>query len=190
MPFIVIYDACVLFSPSMRDLLIRIARTSLVQAKWTDQILEETFRAILRTRPRTTPEQLERTRELMNAAVPDCRITGYQDLIQSIQLPDPDDRHVVAAAIRAGAQSVVTANIQDFPAVALAPYDLEALSPDEFVMDMLDLDPARIIQILHEQAAALRNPPRTVLDVLSSLRRSGLNESVAKIHELLERLDP
>ncbi|MBL9105541.1 MAG: PIN domain-containing protein [Myxococcales bacterium] len=189
MPFIVIYDACVLFSPSMRDLLIRIAQTSLVQAKWTDEILNETFRAVLRERPRVTADQLGRTRSLMNAAVPDCLVTGYEDLVEGIRLPDMNDRHVLAAAVRAGAQSIVTANAKDFPADALRAYNIEALTPDEFMMDMLDLDPALVIQILHEQAAALRNPPRTVLDVLTSLRRSGFRESVAKIHELLERLE-
>ncbi|HVZ31726.1 MAG TPA: PIN domain-containing protein [Polyangiaceae bacterium] len=137
MALIVVYDACVLYPAPLRDLLLRIAVTGLIRARWTERILDECFRNIVAARPELDPTALERTRELMNRAVPDCLIRGYEGLIDGLSLPDPDDRHVLAAAIRAGAQLIVTSNMRDFPENALAPYGIEAKDPDDFVIDQL-----------------------------------------------------
>ena len=103
MAFVVVYDACVLFPAPLRDLLMRVALTDLVQAKWTDRILDECFVNLAAYRPELSSERLRRTRELMIQAVRDCMVTGYEPLIDGINLPDPGDRHVLAAAIRANA---------------------------------------------------------------------------------------
>ena len=184
MALIVLYDACVLHPAPLRDLLIRIAHTGVVHARWSEQILDECFRGILARRPDLKPEALARTRELMNDAVSDCLVEGFENLIDGLSLPDLDDRHVLAAAIRAGAQVIVTTNLQDFPARALAPYHLEAKHPDDFVVETIDLAPALVAQILSEQAAALKNPPQTVLDLLRTLHDLGLVRTVAKLREL------
>lgn len=180
---VVVYDACVLHPAPLRDLLIRIARAGLVRARWTDAIPDECFRSILRRRPELA-SPLERTRELMNAAVADCLITGYEDLVDTLELPDPDDRHVLAAAIRAGAETIVTANLADFPAGALARYQIEAKHPDEFVVELIDSAPAVVLGVIARQASDLRNPPRTVDDVLDMLQAVGLGMAVARVHEL------
>jgi hypothetical protein len=120
----------------------------------------------------------------MNAAVRDCLVSGYEGLIESVSLPDPDDRHVVAAAIRAGAQVIVTANLKDFPKPALTPFAIEAQSPDDFVFDLLDLAPGRVAAIVAAQAAALKNPPQTIHQLLDTLLATGLPRSVAKLKEL------
>src|SRR5678809_409481 len=99
MAFVVVYDACVLYPAPLRDLLLRVARTGLVRARWSDAILDECFRSILENRPELRPEALDRTRELMKLAVPDGIVEGYEDLIAGLTLPDPDDRHVLAMAI-------------------------------------------------------------------------------------------
>jgi predicted nucleic acid-binding protein len=112
MTFTVVYDANVLYPNTLRDLLIRIAQSGTVQAKWTNAILDEMGRAL---RPDIPDEKLERLRELMNRAVRDCLVAGYEPLIEGLKLPDPDDRHVLAAAIKAGAQVIVTRNLKDFP---------------------------------------------------------------------------
>jgi predicted nucleic acid-binding protein len=112
MAFVVVYDAAVLYPAPLRDLLLRVARTGLVRAHWTEQILDECFRNILANRPDLSVALLARTRELMNQAIPDVIVTGYQSLIDGLTLPDPDDRHVLAAAIRAGAQVIVTWNLK------------------------------------------------------------------------------
>ena len=184
MAFIVLYDACVLHPAPLRDLLIRIANTGVVHARWSERILDECFRSILTRRPALKPDALARTRELMNDSVSDCLVEGFENLIDGLSLPDLDDRHVLAAAIRAGAQVIVTANLRDFPANALAPYHLEAKHPDEFVLEMIDLAPALIAQVVTEQAAALKNPPRTVLELLGTLHDLGLVQTVAKLRVL------
>ena len=138
---------------------VRLANTGVVRARWSDAILDECFRNILENRPDLKPEALERTRELMTRAVPDCMVTGFDGLIDGLVLPDPDDRHVLAAAIRAGAQAIVTFNLDDFPTDRLERYNVEAKHPDDFVIDTIDLSPGAVAKVLAEQAAALKNPP-------------------------------
>jgi hypothetical protein len=186
MAFVVLYDACVLYPAPLRDLLIRIARTGVVRAQWTDAILDECFRNILENRTDLSTEKLARTRAAMNAAIPDVLVTGYESLIAAIDLPDPDDRHIVAAAIRAGAQAIVTSNLKDFPAEQIAAFGLEAVHPDDFVLDCIDLAPAAIVAAVEAQAAALKAPPQTVGDVLDTLQRNGIVQSVAKLRELYD----
>ena len=146
MAFVVIYDACVLYPAPLRDLLVRVGLTPLVRVRWTDTILDECFRNIFEQRPELKPEALDRTRELMTQAIPDCMVTGYEPLIDGLLLPDPDDRYVLAAAIRAGAQSIVTFNLKDFPAPALQTLGVEAVHPDDFVLDLIDFDGAGVAQ--------------------------------------------
>jgi predicted nucleic acid-binding protein len=117
------------------------AVTDLFRARWSDAIHDEWIRNVLKDRPDLSAEQLERTRELMNAHVRDCLVTGYESLIPSLTLPDPDDRHVLAAAIRCGADVIVTFNVKDFPDDALKPFGIEAQHPDDFLAYQLDLAP-------------------------------------------------
>lgn len=106
--FTVIYDANVLYPNLLRDLLIRVAQAGLVRARWTDEILGEVFRNLTKNRPDLDPERLVRTRTLMNEAIRDVLVTGYEPLVEVLDLPDPDDRHVLAAAIKVGAQTIIT----------------------------------------------------------------------------------
>lgn len=176
-----VYDANVLFPNTLRDLLLRVAQADLVRAKWTDQILAEMLTALERTRPGIAVEKLEILRSRMNAAVRDCLVLGYEPIAETLDLPDKDDRHVLAAAIRCGAQIIVTANVKDFPNTALRPLGIEALRPDEFVLDLIDLDAKIVWACLQQIADSRRNPPGTVDDVLLQLERSGLVESVAAL---------
>jgi hypothetical protein len=121
----------------------------------------------------------------MGQAVPDCIVEGFEPLISALQLPDPDDRHVLAAAIRAGAQTIVTFNLRDFPRERLAEYGIEAQHPDDFLLDAIDLAPDLVIEVVNGQAAALRKPPRTVYELLDTLHTQGLVQSVARLRELL-----
>ena len=115
MPQVVIYDANVLYPSTLRDVLIRVGLTRLVQPKWTDLIIEEVFGNLRANRPDLDPARLDRTRRLMNDAIRDVTVAGYEHLIDQLDLPDADDRHVLAAAIHAGAQAIVTRNLRDFP---------------------------------------------------------------------------
>ncbi len=185
MAFIVVYDACVLHPAPLRDLLIRVANARVVQARWSERILDECFDSIERQRPELPAGALDRTRALMGQAVPDSLVTGFEPLEEAITLPDPDDRHVLAAAIRANAQVIVTFNLNDFPPAVLAQYDIEAKHPDDFLLDSLDIAPGTLVRCLTEQAAVLKNPSQTVAEVLSTLRQLGLVRAVAKLRELL-----
>jgi predicted nucleic acid-binding protein len=119
----------------------QLALTDLFRAKWTDQIHEEWIRNVLKDRTDLTLEQLTSTKDLMNSHVRDCLITGYESLIACLQLPDPKDRHVLAAAIQGGVDVIVTFNLKDFPPQALTPYDIEVQHPDEFIACVIDLKP-------------------------------------------------
>lgn len=130
-PVTAVYDANILYPAPLRDLFIRIAQAGLVRARWTETIHDEWIRNVLKDNPHISAERLARTRSLMNEAVRDCLVTGYEDLIESISLPDPDDRHVLGAAIRTPADVIVTYNLADFPAETLSRFDIEALHPDD-----------------------------------------------------------
>ncbi|WP_243710733.1 PIN domain-containing protein [Actinomadura sp. KC216] len=108
-------------------------------------------------------------------------MTDYEPLIEGLKLPDPDDRHVLAAAIKAGAQVIVTANVRDFPREALQPWALEAKTPDEFILDQIDIDDRNVWACVQEIADTRNNPPGTVDDVLDELEHAGLVEAVAEL---------
>ncbi len=180
-----VYDACVLYPAPLRDLLMRVAHAGLVRARWTETILDECFRSILAARPDLDARVLERTRWLMNVAVADSIIEGHEALMDGLDLPDRDDRHVLAAAVHGSAQVIVTMNLRDFPANRLAPFGIEAQHPDDFVLSLIAVAPRAVSRIIVEQAAALRNPPRSIAELLDTLRKQGLARSVAKLRELL-----
>jgi predicted nucleic acid-binding protein len=113
--FTVVLDANVLYGQYLRSFLVYVALTKVAVFRWTDRILDECFEDLTRNREDLAPEVLAKTRQLMNAAIPDVLVTGYEVLESSLQLPDPNDRHVLAAAIRCGAQAIVTFNRKDFP---------------------------------------------------------------------------
>lgn len=181
MAFVVLYDANVLYPSTLRDLLIRVAQAGLVQAKWTDQILDEVFRSLKLNRPDLEGDRLDRTRELMNRAVRDCLVTGYEPLVDALELPDPDDRHVLAAAIKARAQVIVTNNLRDFPPDGLADWDIEAKGADDFILDQIDLSRDTVYGAVQRIADSWANPPGTIADVLTLLERDGLAQSAAAL---------
>jgi predicted nucleic acid-binding protein len=184
--FTALYDACVLYPAPLRDLLMRLALEDLYRARWTDRIHDEWIRSVLKDRQDLSRDQLERTRNLMNAHVRDCLVTGYEDLIEGLELPDPDDRHVLAAAIRTRASVIVTFNLDDFPASSLGQYGLEAQHPDEFLTHLLDLDTAAVCSAVKRQRAALNHPPKTVDAFLETLAKQQLPKTVGHLRRFGE----
>jgi hypothetical protein len=172
--FTVIYDACVHYRAPLRDLLMRLALTDLYRARWSDQIHDEWISAVLRNHPDLSRQQLERTRSLMNGYVRDALVDGHQSLIPALELPDPDDRHVLAAAIKCGADLIVTFNLDDFPDHALTIYGISACHPDSFLVDQLNLDAERVCMAMRQHRASLKNPPKTVKEYLATLEEQGL----------------
>ena len=174
-------DASVLYPAPLRDLLLELAVSGLYRAKWSARVHDEWTRALLRNRPDLTAARLERTRRLMDAHVRDVLVTGFEDLVPSLELPDPGDRHVLAAAIRAEADIIVTANLKDFPASSLAPHGLEAEHPDAFLAHLCAQWPARFVEAFHRVRGRLRHPPLSPDEHLRALRRSGLRATVAEL---------
>ena len=133
------------------------------------------------TRPDLARAQLERRAELMDRAIPGAMVDGYSRLIRSLRLPDPDDRHVLAAAIKAGAGRIVTQNTRDFPRTSLAPFGIRAQRPDSFVADLLDTVPERVVEAVRKQRQAYTNPSLGVEELLDSYARSGLNRTAERL---------
>lgn len=185
--FTVVYDACVLYPAPLRDTLMRLAMTHLFKAHWTDHIHDEWINALLR-QGKHAPETLQRVRTLMDAHVQDAKVTGYEALIDIVNLPDPDDRHVLAAAIRCGANAIVTFNLKDFPQDALEPYGLEALHPDDFIYYQIDMAPSICCQAIRNQRLSLKKPPMEVNELLAILQKQQLPQTVSKLKEFAELL--
>ncbi|ASU77360.1 PIN domain-containing protein [Actinopolyspora erythraea] len=181
MSFVVVYDANVLYGGIPRDLLIRVAQSGLVQAKWTHAILDEVFGNLSVNRPDLDPAKLARTRELMIRSVRDCLVEDYEPLVDVVELPDKNDRHVLAAAIKAHAQVIVTNNLGDFPAHVLVRWGIEPKTADAFLADQVHLDKPRVFGAIQRMADAYRNPPMTTGDLLRVLDEQGLVETVAAL---------
>ena len=181
--FSVVYDACVLYPAPLRDLLMHLSLTVLYRAKWTAEIHEEWMRNVLADRQDLTREQLERTRKLMDTSARDCLVTGYEFLIPSLSLPDENDRHVLAAAIRSQSSVILTFNLKDFPAMELEKYDVEAQHPDEFISDLIDLNAAKVLAAISGHRKSLKNPPKTSKEYLDTLLQQGLPESVSQLRQ-------
>lgn len=181
--FTVVYDACVLYPAPLRDLLMRLALTDRFRARWSNTIHDEWTRNLLRQRPELDPVALDKTRILMNTGVRDSLVEGFEHLIPAIELPDTNDRHVVAAAIHSGADTIVTFNLKDFPPKVLFRYHLQAQHPDDFVVDLFDLHPAAVLQAVAEQRSALKKPPKTADEFLDILLRQGLTQTVSMLKD-------
>lgn len=166
-PIRVVLDANVLFPFTLRDTLLRAAAKGYFQVYWSEEILDETTRNLVRT-DTVTSDQAERLRRAMNTAFPEALVTGYAAFVEAMP-NDAKDRHVTATAVKVAAQVIVTFNLKDFSSL---PDGLEAQSPDEFLSHLFDLDPDGLVEVVKEQSAALRNPPRTLEDIVRGLAKS------------------
>jgi hypothetical protein len=182
---VAVLDASVLYPASIRDLLMRLAADGLFQPKWTEQIHQEWMENLLKDRPDLTPEQVERTRELMNRHGGDWRVPAYKHLIPAISLPDADDRHVAAAAIAGGAQCIVTLNLRHFPPAVLKEHPVTAIHPDDFACSLLEAAPETFVRAVRRHRGSLRNPPRTAREHLEALRHAGLPRLAERLEQFL-----
>lgn len=158
-----------------------LAARGLFRAKWTNEIHDEWIRNLLKNRVDLNEERLLRTRDLMNQAVMDSVVEGYEELIAALSLPDPNDRHVLAAAIKCGADAIVTFNRKDFPLETLQNYELEHLHPDEFLLHQFGLDNAQFLTAALACRKRLKAPPKTSTEYLDRLEAQGLPLTVAEL---------
>ena len=156
--FTAVFDACVLYPGTLRSFLMYLAVTDLFRGRWTNAIHDEWMRNIRKDYPNITQAQVERIRDLMNTNVRDCLVSGYEPLIPALTLPDPEDRHVLAAAIHCGADVIVTFNLKHFSEAALKQYGIEAVHPDDFLNSQLEAAPNIVCAAAKRQRESLKNP--------------------------------
>jgi predicted nucleic acid-binding protein len=183
--FVVLFDANVLYPAQLRSLLLYTAGCDIFQARWTDRIQDEWMRNLLINRPDLTREALERVRAAMDRAQPHAKVSGFEVLEEKLTLPDPDDRHVLAAAIVGKVDVIVTLNHKDFPEDILATYGIEAQTPDEFLSAQISLEQSKVLDAVRTHWRSLANPPFTLVEYLDLLTRNGFEESVEMLRPLL-----
>ena len=177
-----VLDANTLYPAPLRDLLLSLAVDGLYHARWTSRIHEEWTRNLVLNRPEIAP-RLAALVELMNRSVPDCLVDNYEGLIAGLALPDPDDRHVLAAAIAGHADAIVTFNLKDFPADALDPHQIEAIHPDDFILNQLELRPYEALAAVKKMRARLTRPPQTAAELIATLERARLPATAAHLRQ-------
>lgn len=182
MAFPAFLDTCVLYPAYLCDTLLRLAERCAYRPLWSPDVLAELRRSLLKRD--LPPGLVERRVVEMTRSFPDALVAGYESLVDGMT-NHPKDRHVLAAAVRANAEVLVTFNLSDFPDDALKPYDITAVHPDEFLLDQLDLYPAVTLAVLRQQAASYRRVPNTVPDVLACLERAGVPRFAAEIRRHL-----
>jgi predicted nucleic acid-binding protein len=171
--FRVIYDANILFSGFKRRVMLALARAEIFQARWSEDIHKEWMARLPERYPDKFPaEKVSKIRTLIDSHVPDCLVSGYKSLIEGLQLPDPGDRHVLAAAIKAGAQVIVTCDTAHFPKECLAEFDIEAQHPDTFVMYQKEENSVAVLARLKEARLTYTNPALTAEEFIEKFRKN------------------
>jgi hypothetical protein len=182
-------DASVLYRAVTRSVLLYLAVFDVFRPLWSAAVQKEWMDSLIKNRPDLDPARIARTRALMDAHVLDANVTGYEPLIDGLTLPDPGDRHVLAAAIHGGANLIVTSNLRHFPAAALAPYGMTAEHPDAFVCMLLDADPEGVVAALAADRAAMIIRPMTPTEYLAALDRDGLVATAAGLRVYIDQLE-
>lgn len=180
---ICVYDASILYSTQLRDFLVRLALGEIVRAHWSERIYEEWMRNVEADYPDITEEDLQRIRSLMDKALPGASITGHEDRIEDLSLPDLSDRHVLAAAIHARVDYIVTFNVRDFPVAELETWGVEATRPDELIAGLFDQVPDRILEVASAHRQSLTRPSKSPDEYLQLLRGCGLEETTQLLKE-------
>lgn len=175
--YAVVLDACVLVPYPLFDLLLRTAEEGLYRPLWSAEILEEVHRTNVNKLGLTEAAATKRI-AAMQRAFPDAEVSGHMALVPALQ-NDPKDRHVLAAAVASDAAAVITANLKDFPAEALSPHGVEAIHPDAFLLDLLDLNEVAVRRAVYAMFAANANPPKSVEDLVEFARGTTPNFAAA-----------
>jgi PIN domain len=181
-PAVALLDANVLYPAPLRDLLLQLAFVGLFQPRWSADIEAEWTRNLVQNRPELAAA-IEATQAVMRRAMPDALVTGYADRMPGLSLPDPDDRHVVAAALVGEADVIVTFNLKDFPAETLAPLGLEACHPDVFIHTLIAAAPLIVLSAVTVILGRLTRPPVSGAVYLQTMQGLGLPQTAAFLRQ-------
>ena len=182
-PSVAVFDACTLYPFHLRNIIVQAAVDRLVEARWTDEIRDEWVRSLAADTPTIPIERLQTTRRLMNDALPGATISGYEDLVPTVSLPDPDDRHVVAAAIAAGASIILPWNLKDFPAEALKKYRLRRHTPDAFLSGLYYKVPDLVVGSLANARRNLNKSRVSASDFIEIINHQKLTQLATRIRQ-------
>ena len=174
--YTVLLDANVLYPIAVVDLILSLADTNLFHARWSDRIEAEAARNLAEKRP-ALADKIPGRFAAMRRAIPDCIIGRFDHLIDNLQLPDPDDRHVLAAAIVGHADAIVTFNLKDFPTDYVRQFGIEVLHPDDFVMNQLDLNQVACLATIKAMRAGWNSPAYTAMQLVEFYSRIGLTQT-------------
>lgn len=178
MAFAVLLDTCVLYPSHLRDTLLRLAERDLYLPLWSSDILNELGRNLIDEV--MTGERFDHLITEMRNAFEDAEVQGYKSLIPSMEC-DEKDRHVLAAAVRSRASVILTFNVNDFPDHSTNMYGIDIISPDMFLLDLLDLFPSIVVEVLDQQARTNRQPPRTRAEIVTALEIAGVSKFADEI---------
>lgn len=181
--FTAVLDTNVVYPVIIRDLLFWFAYKDLYTPNWSDHIFDE-WKRVMKEKGVSEDEANKRA-EKANLAFPDAMVKNYKGLISHLNLPDEDDRHVLAAAIKTNANIIVTNNIKDFPAEYLQSFGLNAKSADDFLTDIIDLNQEHAVDAFKEMVLHKKNPKFDEFEVLNQLRKAGLTDTASYLHALL-----
>ena len=181
---IIVCDANAFYSIVTTDLILSLGVAELFRPRWTNQIHDEWMRNLLANRPDLDPAKIERRRKQMDEAIDDCLVEGYEYLIPELHLPDNDDRHVLAAAIRAQAQVILTYNLRHFPPQVLAPYGITAQHPDDFLTAVATRSSEEVCDTLEEMRARKTRPPLSQVEIVRILENQKLPKFVAALRAI------
>jgi len=185
---IAVLDACVLYPAPLRDFFMQLSVSDLFKAKWTDRIHEEWIYNLKKNRPDLKVNILKNIAKKMNTATRDCVVEDYEKIIDELDLPDSNDRHVLAAAIKSEATFIVTFNLKDFPKRNLGKYKVEAINPDDFIMMLMKSNHNEIILAAKTHRERLKNPPKSVNEYLLTLEKQKLKKTVKALSRNIDEL--
>lgn len=183
--FVVILDANVLYPFRMRDALLHFAEAGLFRARWSADIIEEWRRSLLKAKPKLE-ESVTSQINAMRRTFPEACVDGYEDLIEALTLPDPDDRHVLAAAIVADAEHIITENIKDFPEGSIRKYGIEAVTADDFLASTFELYPADATAALRTMRRNYEKPPFKAADFIFDLQAKGMPKLASMLKQHID----
>ena len=181
-------DASVLYPSTIRSVLMFLAAFDAFRAQWSEDIHREWTAALARDRPDLDAKRIARTRALMEAHLPNAMVTGYQRRIANLVLPDPDDRHVLAAALHCKADVIVTSNLKHFPKAVLSKHCIFAQLPDDFVCDLIVADRDRAGLAFAADRARMVNPPHSVAEYIAGIDAGGLKKSATLLRNVFDQL--
>ena len=186
----VLLDADVLYRAAIRDILLQLATDDLFEAKWTVQIHEEWMEALAKNRPDIARSRIERLRKKMDAETRDPLVFGFESIVEGLYLPeDPNDRHVLAAAIVGKCSTIITINAGHFPAERLEPFGIIAQNPDTFLLSLFAEDREAFCAAVRKIRARLKNPPLTVEEYLTGLAKAGAVATASRLREYAHLLE-